>query len=114
MPVGAKKGHLKPHVPEPWFQIAAISGISILVHAFNEIFKSLVNKIPLHLHRRGIVGNVNVIVFNNKGENCQENNQDTEPENDDAGTEQLNILVVIPLHVHCWWSFPVQVLMGEY
>ena len=61
-----------------------------------------------------VVGYVYIVVFNQEWECNQENQQGTEPEKDDAGTEQLNILVIIPLHVHRWWSFPVHVLMGEY
>ena len=49
---------------------------------------------------RYVIGNVNVIILKKEGVEGKEKDEEDEPEKLDARREQLDILVVVPFHVH--------------
>jgi hypothetical protein len=47
-----------------------------------------------------VVGHIDVVILEEKGEEGKKGNKDDEPEEGHSGTEELDILIIVPFHVH--------------
>jgi hypothetical protein len=47
-----------------------------------------------------VVGHIDIVVFEEKGKEGKKGDEDEKPEEGDSRTEELDVLIIVPFHVH--------------